>query len=65
MSTPEKPIAESDGFHCSDLSTADGLADTTVGSVQVQGLWHMKRWLAEWKAADTIITQAKRIRVEL
>lgn len=65
MSTPEKPIVESDGFHCSDLSTANGLADPTVGYVQTQGLSYMKQWLAKWKEPTTIITQAKRNPIEL
>ncbi|KAH9174223.1 peptidase S28 [Lactarius sanguifluus] len=49
-STPEQPIVESDGFHGSDLGTANGLADPTVLNVQTQALWYMKEWLTDWKA---------------
>ncbi|KAH9943103.1 uncharacterized protein BXZ73DRAFT_97158 [Epithele typhae] len=48
-STPGQPIAISDGFHCSDLSTANGAADATVISVQKAGLASIAGWLAEWK----------------
>ncbi|KAF5387993.1 hypothetical protein D9615_000647 [Tricholomella constricta] len=48
-STPRQPIALSDGFHCSDLGTASGLADSTVRAVQLQALASMKSWLATWK----------------
>ncbi|KAF8258280.1 serine carboxypeptidase S28-domain-containing protein [Lactarius quietus] len=46
-STPERPIAESDGFHGSDLVTKSGLADPTVGDVQNLALQYMKQWLAK------------------
>lgn len=49
-STPQQPIAVSDGFHCSDLGTASGVADSTVRAVQLQALASMKSWLATWKA---------------
>ncbi|KAI9444475.1 peptidase S28 [Lactarius indigo] len=48
-STPEQPIVESDGFHVSDLSTANGRVDPTVLNVQTQALRYMKRWLRDWK----------------
>ncbi|KAF8258283.1 peptidase S28 [Lactarius quietus] len=64
-STPQRPIAESDGFHCSDLSTESGLADPTVACVQLQGLSYMRQWLEKWKEPTTIITQAKRNPIEL
>ncbi|KAF7775751.1 hypothetical protein Agabi119p4_4144 [Agaricus bisporus var. burnettii] len=48
-STPEQPIGLGDGFHCSDLSTASGLADPTILAVQQAALASMKRWLADWK----------------
>ncbi|KAH9943173.1 peptidase S28 [Epithele typhae] len=48
-STPGQPIAISDGFHCSDLSTANGAADATVIGVQKAGLASIAGWLAEWK----------------
>ena len=34
-------MAKGDGFHYSDMITEIGLADATVGIVQVQGFWHM------------------------
>ena len=48
-STAGQPIAISDGFHCSDLLTAQAEADATVKAVQQQGLEAMVGWLAEWK----------------
>ena len=48
-STSEQPLAISDGFHCSDLSTANGNADATVLAVQKQALVSIAGWLAEWK----------------
>ncbi|KAI0751119.1 peptidase S28 [Daedaleopsis nitida] len=48
-STPDQPLALSDGFHCSDLSTANANVDPTVLSVQQQALKAMAGWLAEWK----------------
>ncbi|KAG5648817.1 hypothetical protein DXG03_000166 [Asterophora parasitica] len=49
-STPQQPIALSNGFHCSDLGTASGNADSTVRAVQLQALASFKKWLAtEWK----------------
>jgi len=30
QSTTEQPNAVSDGFHCSDFSTASGIADPTI-----------------------------------
>ena len=48
-STPDQPLAVSEGFHCSDLLTAQAEADATVKAVQQQGLEAMVGWLAEWK----------------
>ncbi|KAF9267547.1 peptidase S28 [Marasmius fiardii PR-910] len=47
-STPRQILAEGDGFHCSDLSTATGQADATIGAVQKQALAAFKGWLQEW-----------------
>ncbi|KAI0797037.1 serine carboxypeptidase S28-domain-containing protein [Abortiporus biennis] len=44
-STSQQPIAVSDGFHCSDLSTANANVDSTVKAVQVQALQFMKSWI--------------------
>ncbi|KAI0065739.1 peptidase S28, partial [Artomyces pyxidatus] len=52
-STPQQPIVESDGFHCSDLLTHHGLVDPTVLAVQNSGLAYMKAWLAEWRPGVT------------
>lgn len=49
FSTPEQPLAISDGFHCADLITKNGQVDNTVLSVQKQGLRSMKSWLSEWE----------------
>jgi len=43
-----QPIAESDGFHCSDLLTGNNV-DATVALVQAKGLAAIKTWLAAWK----------------
>ncbi|TBU33004.1 peptidase S28, partial [Dichomitus squalens] len=48
-STSQQPLAISDGFHCSDLSTANGKVDETVLSVQQQALKAIGPWLAAWK----------------
>ncbi|CDO77024.1 hypothetical protein BN946_scf184380.g10 [Trametes cinnabarina] len=48
-STPGQPLAISDGFHCSDLSTTNGQVDSTVLAVQKQGLQAIAGWVAEWK----------------
>lgn len=48
-STPDQPIHIGDGFHCSDLSVASGLADPTILAVQQAALASMKVWLADWK----------------
>jgi hypothetical protein len=63
-STSQQPIGLSDGFHCSDLGTASGLADPTVAAVQNSALAAMKDWLKEWKpthnsSAKSIIEQSK------
>ncbi|KAI0345812.1 peptidase S28 [Trametopsis cervina] len=44
-STPSQPIAISDGFHCSDLITANAKVDGTVLGVQTQALKAMAGWL--------------------
>lgn len=35
-STPQQPIALSDGFHCSDLGVASADVDPTINAVQTQ-----------------------------
>ncbi|CAL1700044.1 unnamed protein product [Somion occarium] len=50
-STPSQPVAISDGFHCSDLSTANGNVDDTVKQVQQQALTTIKTWLAGGRPA--------------
>ncbi|EIN10777.1 hypothetical protein PUNSTDRAFT_132850 [Punctularia strigosozonata HHB-11173 SS5] len=47
-STTAQPIAESDGFHCSDLLTSEGQADATIAAVQQKALASIKVWLTEW-----------------
>ncbi|KAG2085941.1 peptidase S28 [Suillus discolor] len=46
--TTSMPIYMSDGFHCSDLLTRNGMLDPTIAVVQEAGLGYMKEWLAEW-----------------
>ncbi|KAL5529968.1 hypothetical protein ACEPAF_6225 [Sanghuangporus sanghuang] len=48
-STDTQPIVVSDGFHCSDLSAAAAVVDTTISQVQSAALAKMKEWLAEWE----------------
>ncbi|KAF9450668.1 hypothetical protein P691DRAFT_809949 [Macrolepiota fuliginosa MF-IS2] len=52
-STPQQPIGLGDGFHCSDLSTASGLVDPTILTVQKAALASIKTWLANWKPSAT------------
>ncbi|KIM91231.1 hypothetical protein PILCRDRAFT_59170 [Piloderma croceum F 1598] len=52
QSSPTQPIFVSDGFHCSDLSTAAGLVDPTIAHVQSEALSYMKTWLADWKPSS-------------
>ncbi|KAI0650408.1 peptidase S28 [Trametes meyenii] len=49
QSTPGQPLTISDGFHCSDLITANGNVDSTVKAVQQQALKTIKGWIEEWK----------------
>ena len=44
--TTTQPIYESDGFHCSDLLTKNGVVDETLHAVQMAGLEYMRMWLA-------------------
>jgi len=48
-STQDQPIYVGNGFHCSDLSVASGLADPTILAVQQAALASMKVWIADWK----------------
>ncbi|KAH7925534.1 peptidase S28 [Leucogyrophana mollusca] len=48
--TSSQPIYETDAYHGSDMSTANGLVDPSVLRVQQAGLAYMKTWLAEWHA---------------
>ncbi|KAK7053371.1 hypothetical protein VNI00_003997 [Paramarasmius palmivorus] len=51
-SSETRPIALSDGFHCSDLSTTAGLVDSTIFDVQQKALASMNAWLATFKETD-------------
>ena len=44
-STAQQPIAEGNGFHCSDLISDNGAVDSTVLAVQKQGLATIGGWL--------------------
>ncbi|KAJ7625515.1 serine carboxypeptidase S28-domain-containing protein [Roridomyces roridus] len=50
-STPSQPIAVGEGYHCADLSTAEGTANPSVLAVQQQGLASMKSWITAWNVA--------------
>ncbi|KAG2749898.1 hypothetical protein P692DRAFT_201788590 [Suillus brevipes Sb2] len=52
LNTTSMPIYMSDGFHCSDLITDNGIVDPTIAVVQEAGLRYMKEWLAEWKPSS-------------
>lgn len=54
ISTPLRPVALSDGFHASDLSTNVGLVDPSVAVVQSAALDSMRRWLLEWTPSSDI-----------
>jgi len=53
QSTSTQPIAEGDGFHTSDLLTANGVVDATVLAVQKQALATFRTWVSQWKAPST------------
>ncbi|KAH8094950.1 serine carboxypeptidase S28-domain-containing protein [Cristinia sonorae] len=58
-STPQQRIMLSQGFHCTDMNTANAAADTTgtIKAVQVQALADMKRWLKEYRRQHGIYVQ--------
>ncbi|KAG9312786.1 serine carboxypeptidase S28-domain-containing protein [Chiua virens] len=45
-STDQQPIYMSDGVHCTDMITENGIQDQTVFEVQMVALDYMKKWLA-------------------
>ena len=51
-STDSQPIAESDGFHCTDLIISAGRTDVTVQQVQDLASAYMGKWIAQWHAAN-------------
>ncbi|THH02814.1 hypothetical protein EW145_g6691 [Phellinidium pouzarii] len=51
-STSTQPIEIGDGFHCSDLITSAGTADSTILAVQNAALANMRTWLSTWKPAS-------------
>ncbi|KAL0576862.1 hypothetical protein V5O48_005127 [Marasmius crinis-equi] len=71
QSTDRQVLTMSDGFHCSDLSTATGAIDSTVAAVQKKALETFKGWLAEWPGNEakqmarrsTSSTSPKRVHV--
>jgi hypothetical protein len=58
QSTPPQPIYEGDGFHCSDLGTASGLVDSTVGAVQTAALADIKNWLTAWQPTSSLVVKS-------
>ena len=60
QSSADQPIMLSDGFHCSDLTAANGLADPTVRAVQLSALTYMKTWVAEWTPPTQVSANMKR-----
>ncbi|KAL0066152.1 hypothetical protein AAF712_006776 [Marasmius tenuissimus] len=63
-STDRQVLTLSDGFHCSDLSTATGAIDDTVGAVQKKALETFKGWLAEWPAEKKKREESRMVRRE-
>ncbi|KAK7014785.1 hypothetical protein VNI00_019258 [Paramarasmius palmivorus] len=55
-STDSRPIAISDGFHCSDMLTSNGIVDPTILDVQQKALASMKVWLPKFKVTDRTTT---------
>lgn len=53
-STVSQPIAESNGFHCSDLSTTNGIVDATVKAVQTKALASIKTWMSAYKPSTAV-----------
>ena len=51
-STPERPIALSDGFHCSDMISYFGDLDPSIRNVQNQALNSISQRLADWVPSD-------------
>lgn len=47
-STDDQPIGFSNGFHCSDLVVAAGVADPTILDVQNKFIGYVETWLGEW-----------------
>jgi hypothetical protein len=54
-STADQPIGLGDGFHCSDLSTANGLADPIILGVQKRALASISKWVSEWKPTNVSV----------
>ncbi|KAI0309845.1 hypothetical protein OF83DRAFT_1088793 [Amylostereum chailletii] len=57
LNPPGTPVANidfSDGFHSSDLITANALVDTTVLGVEKAGLALINAWVEEWKLAHEV-----------
>lgn len=46
------PIAVGDGYHCSDLLTANAVVDGTVLGVQQEALGYIRTWLGEWNSTS-------------
>jgi len=49
QSTSQQPIAVGDGYHCSDLSTANANVDNTVKAVQTKALAAIGPWIAAYR----------------
>ncbi|KAF5358904.1 hypothetical protein D9758_004828 [Tetrapyrgos nigripes] len=56
-STSSQPIAVGDGFHCSDLSIANGKVDPTIKAVQNQWFSTIPGWLKEWTPGKVKMTK--------
>ncbi|KZT55218.1 hypothetical protein CALCODRAFT_498923 [Calocera cornea HHB12733] len=50
-SSANQPIAVSDGFHCSDLITDNGVVDSTIYQAQQTVLNSMQQWMDEYYEA--------------
>ncbi|THH18761.1 hypothetical protein EUX98_g8903 [Antrodiella citrinella] len=51
QSTAGQPIAVGNGYHCSDLATANAAVDSTIKAVQVKALAAIKPWIASYKTS--------------
>lgn len=54
QNTSDRIVMLSDGFHISDLYTANGVVDASVARVQQAGMEALARWVSEWKPTPSV-----------